>query len=72
VKYVMEAANPLPVFHLEGVPWHEAPIPPHWHRCSAQTKGTINHFTEVERCACGAVRFDGYGRWIEKNQRRRV
>lgn len=57
------------VAHLDGVPWHEARKPRRWHKCWAQTKGTMNYFTEVERCACGAIRRPPDGRWFERNSR---
>lgn len=25
--------------HRDGIEWHQAPIPPRWHRCKAQTRG---------------------------------
>ena len=54
-----------------GVSWHEAPLPPRWHRCSGSSVrrdalGMLN----FERCACGASRIDGCG-WIERNSRRK-
>lgn len=57
------------VEHLDGVWWHEAPLPRRWHRCSTQTVGHA-YGKLVERCACGAIRFDE-GLWRDKNARRR-
>lgn len=57
--------------HVDGIPWHDAPVPPRLHRCKPQTKGWVNFFTQVDRCACGAIRMDG-GRWMERNARRKT
>lgn len=58
------------VHHLDGVPWHQAPIPRRLHHCTPQTKGVIDAFP-VERCACGAIRSWLHGDdWIERNSRR--
>lgn len=58
---------------LDGISWADAPIPRRWHKCAPQTKGWLNYFTQVFRCACGAIaRVDGgelY--WMEKNSRRK-
>lgn len=56
------------IFDLDGVSWHDAPIPERRHKCSTQTKGYINYFTSVYRCACGAISKDGR-RWDERNSR---
>lgn len=56
----------------EGVSWHEAPVPGRLHKCSVQTKGWINYFTQVFRCACGAIGM-AYGdriEWSDRNSRR--
>lgn len=62
------------LFDLDGVSWHDAPIPPRWHRCWPQTSGVVNYFTTVERCACGAINFDaarqGSDYWMRRNDRR--
>lgn len=55
---------------IDGVYWHEAKMPSRWHRCYAHTSGIVS-FKMVERCACGAIRYDG-SRWMEKNARRKV
>lgn len=55
--------------HVNGVRWHEAPLPRRWHRCRTQTSGWVG-LTRVERCACGALSRNG-GRWLERNSRRR-
>jgi len=51
----------------DGIDWFHAPKPRRWHRCRIQTQGWVNHFTLVDRCACGAIRMDGHGPWMEKN-----
>jgi hypothetical protein len=61
----------LEVFHLDGVAWHDAPLPDRIHRCQAQTRAWTNWFTRVERCACGSLRCDKRGPWIDKNERRK-
>lgn len=40
--------------HLDGVAWHDAPIPRRQHRCWVQTSGWIG-LSQYCRCACGAV-----------------
>jgi hypothetical protein len=42
----------LRIEHLDGVPWHDAPAPPRWHRHWPQSRSR-----QAERCACGAIRF---------------
>jgi hypothetical protein len=54
---------------LGGVDWMDAPLPPRFHRCKPQTRGGVNRFTRVYRCACGGVSMDGRY-WDEKNDRR--
>jgi hypothetical protein len=56
------------VEHRDGLPWWDAPKPRRWHKCAAQTSGTVNNFEQVDRCACGAIRRNG-GRWFERNSR---
>lgn len=56
--------------HLDGIPWHDAPVPSRWHRCQPQTMGYLNYFTLIERCACGALRRDrDHLGWTDKNSR---
>lgn len=64
------ATGPTEVTHLNGVPWYEAPLPPRIHACYAQTRGWVNYFDRIDRCACGAVRRDR-GRWMNVNERTR-
>ena len=55
------------IHHIDGVPWHEAKVPFWLHRCRAQTYGWMS-FQYIERCACGALRYDRRV-WIRKNDR---
>lgn len=69
--------EPPMVDHKGGISWHEAPIPGRWHRCRAQTQGSVDGAVWTERCACGATRrspglLGSRGPWIERNSRRRV
>lgn len=54
--------------HQDGIPWHDAKVPFRFHRCKPQTTARFR-FETVDRCACGATRFDG-GPWINKNETR--
>ena len=55
---------------LDGIAWHDAPIPPHLHRCHPQTTGWIG-FDQIQRCPCGAIRNTRFRGWLEKNTRRK-
>jgi hypothetical protein len=55
--------------HRGSVPWHDAPLPPRLHLCRTQTRGVYGYFNFLERCACGAIRMEGF--WLEKNARRK-
>lgn len=55
--------------HRDGIAWYEAKPPSLLHKCQAQTTGFIG-FTEMQRCACGAIWDTTYRNWIYKNQRR--
>jgi hypothetical protein len=67
--YVSEDGR-LELHHKDGVPWYQAPAPPRRHTCWAQTDGWTNWVNRVERCACGAIRYDGaHGVWMERNSR---
>ena len=57
------------MWHKDGVAWNDAPLPPRWHRCKVQTRG-YDRLELIERCACGATRFDGGGVWVGKNETR--
>ena len=51
------------VCSIDGVSWHEAPVPPRRHTCWPQTVALGRG-----RCACGAMQTsDGF--WIERNSR---
>jgi hypothetical protein len=55
---------------VDGIAWHDAPLPLSLHPCMPQTRGRIGgHY--VERCACGALRDSPRGRWSEVNRTRR-
>lgn len=69
VLHFLSENGDLEIWNLDGVDWYDAPIPPHLHRCWAQTMGR-NNYVPLERCACGATSFDG-SRWMERNSRRR-
>lgn len=58
----------LVALHLDGVMWLDAPIPSRFHRCTPQTRGVA---MSIERCACGGLRYDGNGPWIQRNSRRK-
>lgn len=65
-----EATRPtFEIFHLDDLPWSQAPLPRRLHRCRVQTRGW-DHFRLIERCACGAIRLDGRG-WLDRNSRRK-
>lgn len=54
--------------HLDGVDWFDAPPPPRWHKCVAQTRGwMLGGF--IERCACGGARLHRPGPWLDRNER---
>ena len=56
--------------HRDGIPWHDALIPPRFHRCYAHTSGWVG-FDKVLRCSCGAIRNTRFHGWLEKNSRRK-
>lgn len=51
---------------LNGVDWWEADPPPRLHHCWPQSR-MWSRRELVERCACGALRFDGTRPWIDRN-----
>lgn len=53
-----------------GLWWYQAPLPRRWHKCSPWSSCWINLFDRVERCTCGAIRYNK-GTWHEKNSRRK-
>lgn len=54
--------------NVDGVGWWQAKVPPRWHRCKAQTTA-MDKLDRIERCACGAIRWNGRA-WIRRNERR--
>jgi hypothetical protein len=60
----------LNTWNLDGVWWYEAPKPRRFHRCRVQTFGYLRSGATVERCACGGIRMDSLGPWIDRNSRR--
>ena len=66
----MSGVSEVGMAHRDGVWWNDAPVPPRWHRCWAQTTGFFEG-RRVERCACGAIRYSGDGvGWTDRNSRR--
>ena len=49
--------------------WYKAPIPRRLHRCRDYSARQIGR-DWIERCACGAIRFNGRV-WLDKNSRRK-
>lgn len=73
---VLKSHDVYSMEHLNGVPWHQAPAPPWWHRCKPQTRAKVGPFgfDVVERCACGAINIKKPGEgdyWLDRNDRRR-
>lgn len=60
----------LLVWHLDGVHWREADVPPWWHRCYAQTC-TIHEIglAHYDRCACGGTRWGVHGKWTMRDSK---
>ncbi len=52
----------LPIWHLDGVAWHEIEPPTRWHKHWVQTCGRVGN-GYIERCPCGAIG-QGDGVWI--------
>lgn len=60
----------LEVYHRDGIPWHQAPLPAPDHLCEVQTDGW-QYITHFQRCACGAHRFPGRSsKWQRRNTRK--
>ena len=73
VRYVTdEYGESGQIEHLDGVAWHDAPIPWRWHRCWIQTRGWVK-LIRIYRCACGAISDNQTGKpiWDERNNRRK-
>ncbi len=58
------------LIHREGIWYHEAPLPRRLHFCKAWTTGYENYLSIIERCACGAIRYDR-SIWVNRNERRK-
>jgi hypothetical protein len=54
---------------IDGIDWHDAPLPSRWHQCREQTRGWFG-LNYVERCACGATRLRHSEPWMNKNETR--
>lgn len=71
-----EGRTTIEIWHLEGLPWYKAPIPPEKHLCWTQTKGTLSSGSFTRRCACGAVSMNDHDDqniyWMERNSRKVV
>ncbi len=61
--------GPFFIEHLDGVEWFHAPVPPADHECWVQTRGVSGTGSNVERCACGAIRNPRWDSWLERNSR---
>jgi hypothetical protein len=65
------------MWNLNGVPWHDAIVPPKSHTCWTQTRGGYtdknNVHVFVRRCACGAISMNDWDindiYWLERNTR---
>ena len=68
-KAMAEIMGDTETVHRDGIAWYEAEPPALLHKCTAQTTGFIG-FTQMQRCACGAIWDSTFGNWIQKNQRR--
>ena len=57
--------------HRWGIPWYLAPLPLPLHRCRKWSAGKpyTNTPTVIERCRCGAWRYEFTRRWYQKNCR---
>lgn len=74
-----QAGEDLTIYHLDAVPWLDAPAPPHHHKCWTQTYGVKSDIfgptSTIRRCPCGAIRMDSWnpysrpGVWLERNSR---
>ena len=58
----------IPPTSVNGVAWNLLPVPHRWHRCRAQSWGSVGPFQMIERCPCGGTRIDGEGPWLYRNQ----
>lgn len=69
VRQTIPGLGPLEYMeHVDGVDWFYAPVPPHKHSCTPQTRGFMNG-TYVERCACGAIKLGQSKYWMDRDSR---
>jgi hypothetical protein len=61
--YAIEMDSPY-LDSIDGIPWHDAPVPARLHACWPQTRGF-----GTSRCACGAIRTAPWDSWLERNSR---
>jgi len=66
-----EANQTYRAWNLYDVFWCDAPRPHRWHHCRPQTVGLVR-FGRVERCACGAIRYERFRGWMQRNSRRKT
>jgi hypothetical protein len=64
-------ARRMPIWHLDGVDWCDAPPPPRLHTHWAQTVGYLRIGEEIWRCPCGAYGERG-GPWLRMGSAPRV
>lgn len=71
-RYIREDPS-FPMWHLDGVAWHDARPPFVLHRHWPQTVGVLDDKgEEIHRCACGALRWYGPGDpWIQEQRHAR-
>jgi hypothetical protein len=55
-------------WHLDDIPFFDAPKPPKNHKCWAQTWGVNSSGSELERCPCGGMRIH-LTQWMDRNTR---
>lgn len=68
-KSMAESERRQGILHKGDVDWANAPPPRRWHRCRWQSLRAAPDEPLVERCACGARRYNR-GKWEDKNERR--
>jgi hypothetical protein len=61
---VEPGSSPMPLWHLDGIEWFEAPAPPKRHQHWAQTVACLKPGQEVWRCPCGAITDEHEDGWI--------
>jgi hypothetical protein len=65
-------AHLMPMWHLDGVDWYDAPPPPRLHTHWAQTVGCLKLGEEIWRCPCGAITDEGWRGWTRSRSAPRV